>query len=301
MNDHAPTDREERLARRLAALPLPDGDLGLERALAAYRGSRAGRAARRRLLRSVAALLAGALAMSGGVAAAYAASLPRPVQRVAHRWLSHLGVPAPHRREIRVGNSHREHAVRPSAHAVDTTPLTAPLLMAAPQPVVFGGALDLVATATRPDARIVLLRWERGGWQARASAIAPPDRRVVFRVRPGEDSRYAVAEPAVGRRSRTVLVVVQPELAWTLRQSSTSWDVVVRVRGAAPGERVLLVDATANGRPVATARIDRTGGALLVFARPTPKAHYFLQIRATRSHGAASAALKPATRVARTR
>ena len=89
---------DEPLARQLRLLPLPEGDLGLDQALAAYRRSRISRQARRRTIRlAMTSVFAGVLSVSG-VAAAYAASLPQPVQRVAHHLLGPLGVPAPRER-----------------------------------------------------------------------------------------------------------------------------------------------------------------------------------------------------------
>ena len=293
MSGATPTEPEEALARQLGSIRLPNGDLGLERALVAYRSSRAGRRPRRRLVRGAAALSVAGLAMSGGMAAAYAASLPLPVQRVAHRWLSPLGVPAPHHREIAIGRARREPVVRPTTHYVSTDPT----LASTPGPVVFGDALTLTATATAPDTRLVLLSLERGGWHVQASATAHHDLQVVFRIRPRADSRYAVAEPALGRRSRPLTVVVQPRLTWTVHRSARGLDVRVHVDGATTGEQVRLVRATVHGvRVVATARIDARGSALLAITRPANGAQYLVEVSATRTHGAARAALTTATR-----
>jgi hypothetical protein len=245
------------------------------------------------VLRGLAALTAGAIAMSGGVAAAYAASLPTPVQRVAHRWLSPLGVPAPHHREVEVHRRGREHIALPSAPHVAAVPL----LAVQQAQVVFGGPITLVATATTRGARVVLLSLEQGTWRTQATARAPSDLQVVFRVRPRTDATYAVAEPTTGRRSRPVPIVVQPWLSVTVHRLAQRWDVQVRVGGVPAGEQVQLVRATSRGlRAMTTARVDTNGIAVLVLTHPTLRAHYVVVVRSTRTHGAASAPLTPATR-----
>ena len=293
MSGTTPTAREEALARWLGSAPVPTDERGLERALDEYRRSKAGRRPRRRLIRGVAALSAAGAVMSGGMAAAYAASLPGPVQRVAHRWLSPLGVPAPRHRESVVRRAHREHVVPPT----NPTVAAGPLLAAVTGPVVFGDSLDLVATATARDERVVLLRLEHGRWHRQTSAMAPSDLHVVFRIRPQADARYAVAEPALLRRSRPVTVIVQPRLTWTLHRSASSLVVRVRVDGAAAGEQLRLVRATAHElRLVAATRIDARGSALLAITRPATGAEYLIEVRATRTHGGARATLTTATR-----
>jgi hypothetical protein len=70
---------------------------GEDDALAAFR-SAVPRRSRRRLARRMgtgAGTLAVAVALSGGVAAAYTHTLPDPVQRVAHSWFGEIGVGAP--------------------------------------------------------------------------------------------------------------------------------------------------------------------------------------------------------------
>jgi hypothetical protein len=87
---------------------------GEDDALAAFR-SAVPRRSRRRLARRMgtgAGTLAVAVALSGGVAAAYTHTLPDPVQRVAHSWFGDIGVGAPpaaraapaHRNRPQAGN-----------------------------------------------------------------------------------------------------------------------------------------------------------------------------------------------------
>ena len=90
--------RTAAVARILTETPVESDAPGLERALVAYRNSRAFRG--RRLPRH--ALRLGTVGvvtvLTGSLAAGYAAALPDPVQRVAHHLLSRVGVPAPSRR-----------------------------------------------------------------------------------------------------------------------------------------------------------------------------------------------------------
>ena len=87
--------RDAATARLLAETPVSNDPQDLERALAAYRGSRAYRG--RRLSRHALRLgtVGAVTVLTGSLAAGYAAALPDPVQRVAHHLLSRVGVPGP--------------------------------------------------------------------------------------------------------------------------------------------------------------------------------------------------------------
>jgi hypothetical protein len=105
MTEQDPFDgmSDDPLVRALRGPGSPDELAGLDDALAAYRGSRAGRrrGGPRRALRRVgtgAGAVVLTVSLGGGVAAAYTETLPTPVQGLAHSVLGPVGVPAPDRR-----------------------------------------------------------------------------------------------------------------------------------------------------------------------------------------------------------
>jgi hypothetical protein len=88
---------DDPLVRALRAPGTPAELAGEDGALAAFRSAVPNRS-RRRLARRMgtgAGTFAVAVALSGGVAAAYSHALPDPVQRVAHSWFGGIGVGAP--------------------------------------------------------------------------------------------------------------------------------------------------------------------------------------------------------------
>ncbi len=89
---------DDPLVQALRAPATPAELAGETEALAAFRASGPKRSRRRmaRRLGTGAGTLAVAVALSGGVAAAYTHSLPDPMQSVAHGLLGAVGVPAPH-------------------------------------------------------------------------------------------------------------------------------------------------------------------------------------------------------------
>jgi hypothetical protein len=108
---------------------------GQDEALAAYRVA-VPRRPHRRLARRMgtgAGTFVVAVALSGGVAAAYTHTLPDPVQRVAHSWFGDLGVGAPTAGRAVTGHSHPRPAhgpgpgapVVPAAHGSDNPTQTA--------------------------------------------------------------------------------------------------------------------------------------------------------------------------------
>jgi hypothetical protein len=106
---------DDPLVRALRAPGTTSELAGEAEALAAFR-SAVPRRSRRRLARRMgtgAGTFAVAVALSGGVAAAYTHTLPDPVQRVAHTWFGGIGVGAPTAGRAVTGHPGRAH---PSSH-----------------------------------------------------------------------------------------------------------------------------------------------------------------------------------------
>jgi hypothetical protein len=103
---------DDPLVRALRAPGTPSELAGEAEALAGFR-SAVPRRSRRRLARRMgtgAGTFAVAVALSGGVAAAYTHTLPDPVQRVAHTWFGGIGVGAPTAGRATTGHSGRAHS-----------------------------------------------------------------------------------------------------------------------------------------------------------------------------------------------
>ena len=99
--------RDAAIARLLAETPVKNHPQDLERALTAYRNSRAHRGARRLSRQALRLGTVGTVTvLAGSLAAGYAAALPYPVQRVAHHLLARVGVPAPVHRHSRAPGGH---------------------------------------------------------------------------------------------------------------------------------------------------------------------------------------------------
>ena len=141
------------LVRALQSPALPGELAGEDAALAAFRAASPSRRRRRRTIRLAtgATALVAAMAVTGGVAAAYPTTLPEPVQNAIHTVLGPIGVPAGPRaiaREHRRALERRLHAAvlrhrqavaahpSPSAShaAVRTSPLPRRVVAPAPQP-----------------------------------------------------------------------------------------------------------------------------------------------------------------------
>jgi hypothetical protein len=146
---------DDPLVRALRAPGSSDELAGEDDALAAFRAA-VPRRSRRRLARRMgtgAGTLAVAVALSGGVAAAYTHTLPDPVQRVAHSWFGDIGVGAPTAARVAPTHRNRPHSghgpgnrVAPVAGRA-TAPTTGGTT---PNPVVSPGASARPATKQTP-------------------------------------------------------------------------------------------------------------------------------------------------------
>lgn len=285
---------EERVAHALATIPARVDPLDVEAVLSAYRRSRAGKSASRRIGRALAPLLVASLTMGGGVAAAYAASLPSPVQRAAHRMLSVLGVPAP-----------RRHITSPHS-ARHSDPVRAPLstnvasreLQLRPDRTTVPAGRVVTLTAMSPDTRqgdVVLLLVRVGTtFRAVSQARIGPDHRAVFRVHIQSSTGF-VAVPATrpGERSRLVSILAMPQLEVQAVTAAKRWGIDIHVTGARPGEVLRLFRETRSGRRlVATCHLGPDSRAWIWLPLPNAASRYVVLLRGTALHGPASVSVR---------
>lgn len=305
---------DEPLARQLRLLPLPEGDLGLDQALAAYRRSRISRQARRRTIRlAMTSVFAGVLSVSG-VAAAYAASLPQPVQRVAHHLLGPLGVPAPRERPVhRI--VHREEAHREPVMAPTTpsTPSEAARHPATPgrragaavvdvdrSQILFGAPVHISVTATPriAGARLQLLARVTGGAWYPVRPWTSTQRFDVV-VEPRANTEFLV-EIRLGRgitRTQPTLVQVAPVVTAHAVMKGSRWDITMHALGARAGE-VVQLDRVGAHRTLTLARavVDRDGVAHFTIAPPPRGDSYAVVVPATARHARVAAVVSTTSR-----
>lgn len=205
---------------------------GRQAALEMFRGSR-GRPRRHRLAVSM-STAAAAVVLAGGIAAAYAAALPAPVQHIAYRMLGTIGVPdtprsAPGSGARSSGTPHLAATIPPahrtSAAATCPCPTGSPGTAAAPNLTVvavltripanagdvFSGRL---ASGGRPEAGVRVQLFEHvangPGWQAAGSAVTDHNGDVTVTVTHlTTNASFRLAGPG-GAVSQTVRITVIP-------------------------------------------------------------------------------------------
>lgn len=225
---------------------------GREAALAIFRASR--RRPRRLRLAVSMSTAAAAVVLAGGLAAAYAAALPAPVQHIASRMLGRIGVPDTPRPAPPSGAPGVAVSIpaTPSAPAIDAcrcqsggpgpgigTAVPSVVLAAARTQIPAGGQVVLsgwLAAGGRPEAgvRVGLSEDVAGGpgWQAAGSAVTDGDGEVTLTVA-HLTSNASFRLDAPGRAvSAPVVITVIPRV----------------YLGLAPGQRPGLVTLTATAQ-----------------------------------------------------
>jgi hypothetical protein len=193
---------------------------------------------------AAAAMAVSVAALTGG---AYAAVLPGPIQHLAHRVLSHIGVPdikhsaapqalpSPPRKHAHASPS----AVPRKAPSLSPRPPALVLLSAAHSQIPSGGT-DTLFAHLPPGARVRLLARQNQGWYQAGMAKADRDGLVSFTVRHlTRNISFRLASPLT---SDLVLVTVVPRLTVTLAPSSLpgTESLVAYARYADPGDLALL-------------------------------------------------------------
>lgn len=287
------------LARMLADSPAPPATDGLPDALVAYRHSRTFRRAHRRATSLATAVLAATtVTLGGSVAAAYAASLPRPVQRVAHHLFTHLGVPAPDhdraparpaRPADSAGRLRPRHVFLPTPTATPThrtVAATAPVVvLTAPSQVLYGDSAAVVALVRdAPPGTVVdvVAHATHGSWSTLLEKRTNAHHLAVFRLPMTGDVRV---EAAHGKSAAVVHMV--PRLHVTSATSAHGWSVAVRGEGVSAGERVDLVRRSGgHDVVVGSARFGRDGQARIVLRGSRQASSYAVTVASTARHAA---------------
>jgi hypothetical protein len=298
------TPFEHEIARRLGAYAVADDPRALEAALDAYRRSRTGRRRERwtRLRRAgVACTAAAAVTMSGGIVAAYAATLPSPVQRVAHALLAPLGVPAPHHLHAATTASHR---MRPAVSTSPSPPTGAKttrrpastllsLTMTATRDIVSAGSSGVLTVHIQPAPRDGHRTWQVRVTRRVYGKAAPAtfaivhgrgDRTIQLRTRPLDVNTTFVAELVSHRRalvaSEPLTIAVRPELSIHVAPRGLSTILTIQAHHAAVGDRVFVLHTVGTRTERLSAPIDRrghvsfttsSGGRWVVLLAATPR------------------------------
>ena len=223
----------EGLVRALTADGTADEMAGRQAALAMFRASRRPRRHRFAVSMSTAAA---ALVLAGGIAAAYAAALPAPVQHIAYRMLGSIGVPdtqrpasspgAPSSGAPSSGASHLAAPIppRPRAPAATACPCRDGrpgagnlVLTAARAQILAGGNVVLagrLASGGQPGAGVRIRLFEQAGhgpgWREAGSAVTDRDGDVTLTVpHLTSNASFRLAAPG-GALSPPVAITVIP-------------------------------------------------------------------------------------------
>jgi hypothetical protein len=211
------------LVRALTANGTADELAGRPATLAMFRDSRR-RPHRRRFAVSLISAAA-AVVLAGGIAAAYTAALPRPVQHIAYRMLGSIGVPDTHR----PGSPAR----MPGFTATIPATAPAPATTVRPRPAGRPGAgtvpdLVLVAAQTRIPA---------GGQAVLSGWLAPAGR-------PEAGIRVRLLEHAAGRPgwrvAGTGVTDGHGDMSWPVPDLTSNASFRLMVRGGAVSSPVFI-------------------------------------------------------------
>jgi hypothetical protein len=248
---------DDPLVRALRA-PASSSELaGEDEALAAFRAA-VPRRSKRRLARRMgtgAGTLAVAVALSGGVAAAYTHTLPGPVQRVAHSWFGEIGVGAPTAGHVGAKHPSRSHGARGSGAPV--TPLsrrttTPSPPSAGPNPAVGPSA------RSKPVAAVTPRPADQPSHRGRATAPYPPTP-----VASPNPSPTASTPPRQHLVPADVSGTVSAQRVPAGTGVTLSGRLTTSSGAAVPGRRIVAQSRPAGGHqrwsPVATARTDSAG------------------------------------------
>lgn len=306
---------EQTVAARLCRVPVADDPRVLAAALTAYRRSRSGRRTGRRaaVCGGRVATVSLVTAISGFLAAGYAAALPDPVQRAAHHLLAPAGLPAPHH------HHHRSPSLpstpSPQTHAKPARPLAehAPAATSRSLPALrleLSLPSTLLPAGTRAVARVAVAPAQGPPVVAVAVQVAPRRsgpwhtvmRATVHRPRPTSLSLPALQDNTWVRvvAARTVSAPTRVRFIPVLlptwhHRSDGSWELVVAGRGLHPGDQLLLTESSAGGAAVRQwAHVGRDHLARFVFSvGPGPSARMTLRVYASARHAAAVIAVAP--------
>lgn len=297
----------------IAALrgPASDEELrGFPAALTTYRGALAPRRGRWLLTRTfgtgAAGVAVGAL-LTGGVAAAYSAHLPDPVQRVAHRLLGPLGVPEPARPASQRRPTRLTSAPGPTAARAMSTPqaahhVSAPgqrLTLTATVPVVpldgsatVRGVLHAAGHREAHELAVLVGRPATdAAWRRVSAARTDAAGSVVLRVtglRVNTQLRLRIGAVA----SAIVTIRVRPDIGTAVSCTATRdrCTVTVTVLGGHTGDRVLLRRRSGSAAVTeAVRRLDSRGRASFVVATdPANPQTVWVWLPASRLHAEAS-------------
>ena len=248
----------EGLVRALAADGTADELAGRQAALEMFRDTRR-RPGRLRLAFSM-STAAAAIALGGGIGAAYAAVLPPPVQHIAYRMLGSIGVPDTHRPATPSSTPDLAASKPPATPAIAATPCPCQadrpgadagpgLTLAAAQAQVPADGDDVfsgrLAPGGRPGAGVRVALFERAtdrpGWRAAGSAVTDREGEVTLTVSHlTSNAAFRLVAPG-GAVSPSVRVTVIPLVDLDLASLRPGMDTLtVRAPFAKAGDAVIL-------------------------------------------------------------
>jgi hypothetical protein len=201
---------------------------------------------------------AAALVLAGGLAAAYAAALPAPVQHIAYRMLGRIGVPDAHRPAspasaprpaVSITSTPSAPAIgcpcpvgRPGATAPDLILTAAQAWIRADGPGVLSGWLAAGGRA-EADVRVRLFEHVAGhpGWRAAGSAVTDASGQVTLTVTHLTRDAWFRLTARGGAVSPPVLITVIPPVYLDLAPGQAGMDVLTaRAPFAETGDVVVL-------------------------------------------------------------
>jgi hypothetical protein len=286
--------REQDVVRRLTSAPAVLSGETYDAAMAAYRRSRAGRRGHYRRHSVRLATVATVTVLTGSLAAGYAAALPDPVQRAAHRLLAHVGVPAPHHHPRQDHGHPAAVATRPDADGGSSRqprPLhSAPDAHArfiALDPVREVAGSRAVATVRTSEQGATWVRLESaltadGPWHETASGRAYRGSGEVIVPRLTRNTWLRVAGGGAVSEPQLAEVVPLIRCAWTHRGSRLELEIVVD--GARPGDKVEVRGGDQGRTRVLRARIDSRGRVTVVLDAPSTRTTWTVVVPATSTH-----------------
>lgn len=282
----------------LQTAPVPEAPEVLPRAMYAFRSRRRG--CRRGLSRHGLRLttVVGVTAISGCLAAGYAAALPDPVQRVAHHLLGHVGLPAPRRTADSSPRPasptlHRQLREQPAPGDVRSTATRSTgvrvLLTTSGRDLSAGSRLSISAirlgravpmeiqVSWRPDASWRTLKHCSAA--TRCSTTLTPARSEWIRARAGE----------LATSPRHVTVVPVLRTTWGPAATSSGRRLHVATRGLRRGETLFLEGARhGQARWEERVRVDSHGVAEFTVPRLQAATPLRISASANEFHGAVS-------------
>jgi hypothetical protein len=300
------------LIRALTADAAPPELAGEDNAVAMFRAQHhlAPARQRRRFIPSMGMAAAAATVVAALAGGAYAAVLPAPIQRIAHRVLAPIGVPQPRTRAAASPGpaplADRSAAARPPSRPAQRTPAPSSVASSSPiggspvllsavhvqipagSPVTVDGRVAPGGTP-RAGVRVQLLELDGSRWRPVAAAVTGANGQVVFVIRHvATNTAFRLADLGA-RPSSPVEVTVVPKVTVVLSASDLSGAdlLTVDARSAEPGDVVVLqIAVTGSWRDIAEQQLDSTRQATFTVAI-TQGQYYRVMLLATSAHAGA--------------